>query len=156
MTFSTVIVPRPDAENKGAPSTLSIAPTDVTGTVYLASPLSTYHTPRYDRMCEHVRNLFPNATVLPARDCGFTRATWLPRWRTMLPTLVAVVFFRDEAGMIGKGVYTEILDADARGLPIWMVDDAGMAHHADDLWYGDPDEADWRAYVSVTTDVEMR
>jgi hypothetical protein len=47
-------------------------------------------------------------------------------------------------------------DADARDLPIWMLDEDGGLHCADDLFFGTPNEDNWRAYMSVETEGALR
>jgi len=148
MNFFTDSIPHPDAANNAVLPIQDGVPADVTGNVYLASPLSTYHTPRYDHMCDRVRKLFPLAALVPARDCGFTRTTWLPRWQVMLPTLAAVVVFTDDAEWIGKGVWTEITTARITGIPVWFLTDDEVLHRLENLTFT-VDEDDWKQYAHV-------
>lgn len=97
-----------------------IDPTRITGRVYVASSLSTYDTPRYDRMISAVRLHVPKADILPARDQFTSNADWRRRWPEILPTLAAVVFF-DDRGTIGRGVYQEIEDAQSVRLPVFYL-----------------------------------
>lgn len=90
------------------------------GSVYIASPLSTYETPRYAAMLARLRELLPDAELLPARDLFTSNADWLRRWPEILPTLAAVVFF-DDRGRIGRGVYQEVEDAQAARLPVFYL-----------------------------------
>lgn len=109
----------------------TIDPTRITGRVYVASSLSTYDTPRYDRMIDAVRLHFPEADLLPARDQFTSNADWRRKWPRMLPTLAAVVFFDDGDGYLGLGVSTEIVHAHRSGLPVWFLDDAETLHPID-------------------------
>lgn len=95
----------------------------ITGRVYVASSLSTYDTDRYDQMVESVREHFPHADLLPARDQFTSNADWRRRWPGMLPTLQAVVFFDDGEGWIGRGVLEEITTAQRAGLPVFYLTD---------------------------------
>jgi len=102
-----------------------VAPETITGPVYLASPLSTYRTPRYGAMVSRARAHFPDAEIVPARDAFRDRGDWLARWPGILPTLAAVVVFADENGWIGAGVWAEVHDARRHGVPVYVLDDAG-------------------------------
>lgn len=90
------------------------------GRVYVASPIQTYATPRYDAMLARLRQLLPQAEVLPARDLFTSNEDWRQRWPVLLPTLDALVFF-DHRGSIGRGVYQEIEDAAAAGLTVFYL-----------------------------------
>lgn len=117
--------------------------------VYLASPLTTYRTPRYDRMIEAARQRFPGATILPARGLFFGARDWLNRWPAVLETLAGIAFFTDEAGWIGKGVFTELMDARDAGLPIWVLTDDGAVHSPYAFAISGVDEEDWRQYARI-------
>lgn len=106
-------------------------PSIITGPVYIASSLSTYRTPRYDRMIESIRTLFPQSNAMPARDQFTSNADWRRKWPDILPTIAAVVFFDDGDGYLGLGVWTEITDCFRIGLPLWYIDDDGGLHHID-------------------------
>lgn len=113
-----------------APSIASPEPGDlsrITGRVYVASSLSTYRTPRYDRMVASVREQFPHATILPARDQFTSNHDWRRRWPDLLPTLQGVVFFADNDGYVGYGVWTELNDALDRGIPVrYLTPNGGL------------------------------
>lgn len=96
-------------------------PTATAGRVYLASPLSTYGTERYERALESVRAKFPRASILPARDLFASNADWRERWRGIVRTLAAVVFFDDADGCIGAGTEQEITDAYRAGVPVLFL-----------------------------------
>lgn len=121
-------------------STASIAspePCDlsqVTGRIYVASSLSTYDTPRYARELERIRALFPHADILPARDQFTSNEQWRRGWPEILRTLQAVVFFADDDGYIGFGVWTELTAALDRDIPIRYLASNGHLHEisADD------------------------
>ncbi len=102
-----------------------VSPESIIGPVYVASPLTTYDTPRYDAMVSGARAHFPQATILPARDLFASNDDWRARWPDMLPTLAAVVVFAGDAGWIGAGVWAEVRDARKRGIPVYVLDDAG-------------------------------
>lgn len=127
---------------------MAIIPTQPSS-VYLASPLTTYRTPRYDRMVDAARAAVTDATILPARGLFFGARDWLIRWPAVLATLSGVVFFTDEAGWIGKGVFTELMDAAAAGLPIGLLTDDGAVHPPDAFAITDVDEEDWRQYARI-------
>lgn len=126
-----------------------IDPTRITGRVYVASSLSTYDTPRYDRMIDAVRLHFPDADILPARDQFTSNADWRRKWPRMLPTLAAMVFF-DDRGTIGRGVYQEVEDAKARDLPIFYLSDDGALYDRQDVALYRLDNGDWARYANPT------
>lgn len=95
------------------------------GRVYLASSLHTYRTPEYSEHLDMLARLVPDAEILPARDLFQSNSDWLCRWPEILPTLDAVVYFEDRDGYIGYGVFTEISDALARGIPIYFLTPEG-------------------------------
>ncbi|MDQ3642776.1 MAG: hypothetical protein M3450_15225 [Actinomycetota bacterium] len=92
--------------------------------VYVASPLTTYRTSRYEAKLAQVIEQFPDATLLPARDLFRSTADWRTRWPALLPTLTELVFFAETDGTIGLGVWSELHDA-ADCIPVWYLDDAG-------------------------------
>lgn len=89
--------------------------------IYVASPLSTYGTARYDAMVSRVRSHYPDADILPARDLFGSNAHWRRKWPVILPTLDAVVFFDDDDGCIGAGTEQEIADAASAGIPVFFL-----------------------------------
>lgn len=143
MTTSSVSIPSGCLDDDASSPLVHL-----TGSVYIASPLTTYQTPRYDGMCATVRTLFPHADVLPARGLFASNAEWRSRWPALLPTLAAVVFFTDDAGWIGKGVWMEIIGAAHAGVPVALLTDGGSLHDIGSLTF-DVDEDDWRQYAHV-------
>jgi len=95
--------------------------------IYIASPISTYQTTRYDRMLTEIARHFPRAEILQARHLFQSTADWRRRWPQLLPTLTGLVFFSDVDSTIGLGVWSEIQDAGDR-IPVWFLDDDGRMH----------------------------
>lgn len=89
--------------------------------VYVASPIQTFATPRYDASVIRIQSHFPEAEMLPAREVFVTNAEWRKCWPALLPTLDAVVFFDDEDGCIGAGTEQEIGDAWIQGTPVFFL-----------------------------------
>lgn len=126
----------------------------ITGRVYVASSLSTYDTPRYDRMIDAVRSHLPQATILPARDQFTSNQDWRRCWPDLLPTLDAIVYFEDRDGCVGYGVFTEISDALARGIPVRLLTPDGRLY---DIATDDDGEIelaafhpnDWRQFAQI-------
>jgi hypothetical protein len=94
--------------------------------IYVASPVATYDTPRYDLMIAHAQRAFPDAKVLLARGLYRDRAHWLAIWPAHLAQLRALVYFADMDGSIGNGVFKEIADAQAQGIPVHYLSDDGV------------------------------
>ncbi len=101
------------------------APRHTTGRVYLAYPLTVANTKRCRTLERAARRFFPNAQLLPAGDLFSSNADWRERWRDVLPTLRAVVVFTDSVARVGYGVWTEVRDALARGIPVYLLLDFG-------------------------------
>ncbi len=89
--------------------------------IYVASPISTYQTDRYDAMVCRARCHFPDSDILPARDRFASNADWRRKWPVILLTLDAVVFFDDDDGCIGAGTEREIADAQSAGIPVFFL-----------------------------------
>ncbi len=106
--------------NSTQPKVRTQNPHRMTGRTYVASPISTYETPRYDATLHRLRTLLPNAELLPARDLFTSNQDWRDHWPELLPTLKAIVFF-DDGGSIGRGVWQEIHDAQSAGLPVFYL-----------------------------------
>lgn len=137
--------------------TPSIPPQDscdlsrITGRVYVASPLHTFDTPRYGRELARIRERFPHAEILPSRGLFTCNADWKRGWPDLLTTLDALVFFADEDGYVGLSVWTELGDADERGIPIWYLAPHGRLYE-----FGDSDAVevslrpwDWKQFAMI-------
>ena len=118
--------------------------------VYLASPLATYFTPRYDRTLTHAQQHFLGAEIIAARGLYATTQEWQRAWPLLVPTLTALVFFTDPQRWIGYGVWTEIKDAMHQGLSISWLTDNGLLHDWKAVQLSVPNEQDWRQYLRVS------
>lgn len=123
----------------------------ITGCVYVASSLSTFNTPRYDSELVRIRKHFPHAEIVPARGLFSSNAEWKLGWPDLLATIDAIVFFADDDGCVGYGVWTELSDADERGIPIWY-----QAPHGRLYQFGDSDDVevhlrpwDWKQFAMI-------
>jgi hypothetical protein len=123
----------------------------ITGRVYVASPLHTFDTPRYSTELARIRERFPHAEIVPARGLFRSNADWKRAWPAILATIDALVFFADDDGYVGYGVWTELCDADARGIPIWY-----LAPHNRLYEFGDSDDVqvslrpwDWKQFAMI-------
>ena len=137
--------------------TPSIPPQDscdlsrITGRVYVASSLHTFDTPRYSTELARITEHFPNADLLPARGQFTSNADWKRGWSDILTTIDALVFFADDDGYVGYGVWAELTDADARGIPIWYLAPYGRLYE-----FGDSDAVevclrpwDWKQFAMI-------
>ena len=52
-------------------------------------------------------------------------APWRERWPEILPTVQAFAFMTDTEGWIGRGVYRELEDSRAAGIPGYWLPDTG-------------------------------
>ncbi|MHB9129874.1 MAG: hypothetical protein ACYDBB_02135 [Armatimonadota bacterium] len=94
--------------------------------LYVASPITTYQTLRYDRMLTMIRHSFPDCELLPAREMFPNTETWKTSWPTVLACIDALIFFDDGKRIIGRGVYHETLSAHRQGKPIYYLSDDGL------------------------------
>ena len=87
--------------------------------LYVATPTSIWKFPRYfDYVESSVRDAFPDVElVFGAREFSNT-PDWLARWDEVLASVDGLVFASDAERFIGMGVYKEIQDAQAAGLPV--------------------------------------
>ncbi len=106
----------------------------ITGQVYVASPLHTFSTARYNTELQRIRTHFPHADIMPARGLFTSNADRKRGWPGILTTIDALVFFADDDGYVGLGVWTELCHADERGIPIWY-----QAPHGRLYEFGDSD-----------------
>src|SRR5690242_15626639 len=94
--------------------------------IYLAAPMGTYYTPRYEWALSQVRTHFPDHELISAREQYSSNADWCARWPAMCSTLSALVFIADPEGWIGLGVWCEIHYAKKMDLPVWYLCDQGL------------------------------
>ena len=102
--------------------------------VYVASPISTYQSPRYGRALDLIAAHHPGAELLPARWLYADSFDWLECWPAMLATLDGLVYFTAEDRTIGAGVAREVTDVAALGLPIHLLDGDRLRDHARVTW----------------------
>lgn len=93
--------------------------------IYLASPIGTYASKRYDRMATMAAGHFPDAMIVPARGLYRDTPEWRARWPNKASQYDALAFFADELGFIGIGVAREIADIEALGRPVHWLNDTG-------------------------------
>ncbi len=123
-------------------------PAATTGRVYLAYPLTIHKTPRAARFVRLARRRFPHAEVLPACDLYASNADWLRRWPGILSTLAAVCVVTDGRGWIGYGVWIEVRDAQAVGVPVYLLTDEALCPWAEvEVIQLNPD--DWQRHARL-------
>ncbi len=149
MIAPTVAPPHPDDTHATYESVAPHPPEhDTTGRVYVAYPLTIHKTPRGCRLLRLARRRFPRAEVLPACDLYESNADWLHRWPAILPTLAAVCVVTDGRGWVGYGVCTEVRDARAAGVPVYLLTDEALhPWEAVEIAQRNPD--DWRRYARL-------
>jgi hypothetical protein len=94
-------------------------------TIYLASNVETFSTPRYDVMLQFVGSKYPQANIREPKKLFPDSVSWLLRWTSILHTLDMLVFFRLENETIGPGVLKEVQDALRVNIPVLLLDDDG-------------------------------
>ena len=91
------------------------------GRWYLASPMSTYRTERYDAMVDLVRAKLGPVTEPLTKDMFVSNLQWLAALPEILSQVVGVAFFADGDGFLGMGVVKEVDAAVALGLPVFFL-----------------------------------
>jgi hypothetical protein len=124
-------------------------PDAITGTVYVAAPMTMYRKDRYDQQVARVRHCFSRAAILDARSAWSSTADWRRRWPHVLATLAAVVVLADY-GWIGAGVVKEVDDARAADVPIWHLTDDGVLHPWESVAICEWNPDDWRRHLRIT------
>lgn len=116
--------------------------------IYMASSLSTYKTPEYDRNLERISELFPHAEILAPRDLFTSNADWLNKWPGIVVQIDALVFFQDAQDFIGYGVWTEIHDAITHGVPVYLLADSSL-HLWPDVEISERRPTNWRQFARL-------
>ena len=81
---------------------------NLSGTIYLAAPRSTYNAVRYRTAVRIMLERHPaNTLLLPHRQWR-TNAHWLASYHKILEPVVAVYILADDDGFVGRGVFDEI------------------------------------------------
>jgi len=92
---------------------------------YLASPLPTYGTARYDRILQLICAMYPNEQILEPRLLFASHEDWRARCPGVLGRVARVVFFANDDGSLGAGVVRELHDARWHNVPIAFASDDG-------------------------------
>ena len=118
-------------------------------TIYLASPMPTYGTARYERPLAACGRQIPHAEILEPRSLFADASDWLQRWPLILTTIDALVFFDDGTGIIGYGVWTELHDAERSGKPVLYLADDEQLHAWSDISVRRLSGDNWRRFARV-------
>jgi hypothetical protein len=89
--------------------------------VYVASPIPTYATTRYDTFLAVVTEHYQDWQVIPAREHWRNNQDWRAGWTPLLDTLDALVAFGEPDGIIGQA-FVEIVDAVDAGCQVWIAE----------------------------------
>ncbi|MHB8324795.1 MAG: hypothetical protein ACYDEA_03470 [Candidatus Dormibacteria bacterium] len=89
--------------------------------VYLASPIPTYWTRRYERHLERLQGLAPAAQIVEPRNLGWDSGAWLAEGREVIAGCDALVAFGLAGGVIGRGVWQELVWARELGLATFHI-----------------------------------
>ena len=133
---------------------------------YVTSPLSTHGTPLYEHMQLEVipavlEQIQPGKrhTIVYARGLYSGGKDWQNKWPLFRSEWAkdGLLFFTDETGYIGKGVWSEIIDVlHVLKRPIYLVTVNGDYFPIDNLQrsgivhFSGEDELSWHKYVRIT------
>jgi hypothetical protein len=95
--------------------------------IYLASPMTTYHTPLYERNRQRVAALFPGAELICPPDGPLypTPQVFRATYRQHLHRCTDLVCFDAGDHVATRGMSEEIRYADLIGKPVWYLADDG-------------------------------
>jgi len=116
---------------------------------YLASPLSTYGTTRYDRILALLRATYPNEPILEPRFLFTRHNDWRSRWPSIVCSIARVVFFANDDRSLGAGVVREIHDARWHGVPTAFAADDGALVSTYTLDFTSADDPGHVAFVRI-------
>jgi len=87
--------------------------------LYVATPKVMFETPMYfAHVRSSIRRVFPDVELVFGASSFHSNADWLERWPEVLGSIDGLVFASDPDGWIGAGVYKEVEDAVAAGIPV--------------------------------------
>jgi hypothetical protein len=102
---------------------------------YFACSLVMYSHPEYDTLLQHAKTnvelISPDTVneIVQAKGSYTSGPDWVSRWPLLCRDMIdgGLLFILDNAGYVGKGVYTEISDVLAKGLPVFLIDRSGIS-----------------------------
>jgi hypothetical protein len=80
--------------------------------------VTTFGSEALERALATVRRRFPDAEVLDGSRLFKHSADWRLKWPAVVRTLDRLIFIADQDGIIGAGVFQEVLDARFRGAAV--------------------------------------
>ncbi len=89
--------------------------------IYLAAPMELSTAGKIGDGRLAVARRFPGAAIVDSSTAFHSSAEWRERWPVTVRTIDGLVFLTARGGVIGAGVFQEILDAVFAGLPVWML-----------------------------------
>jgi len=131
-----------------APSDAGYVRAEPARLVYCAAPLSTFATPYYAALVAVCRAHFPDYRVYSPADELRSTKQWLREWPRQLANIAVLAFITDDAGRVGAGVYREVRDAAARGIPILFFDGIRF-HPIPEPRFTDMDRRDSRSFARL-------
>lgn len=91
---------------------------------YLATVTDLYDSDRYERGQALARARWSNVVWTEPARLGWSLDQWRAVWPDILATLDLLAVIPRADRTIGRGVWQEIIDCQARGLPIYFLDGA--------------------------------
>ena len=98
-------------------------------------PVTVFGSVSHERAVAAVRARFPGAEVLDASALFADSADWRRRWPRIVRTLDYLVFIADANGVIGAGVFQEVLDARFHGVRVEYLTARGAFQPIEDVGF---------------------
>jgi hypothetical protein len=99
--------------------------TDLRRFVYIASPLSTFQSPRYLRTLGRLGNRFPDSEFIISRDLSTKIGERRSSWPAILRQCAAICVIPDHEGWISYQVWYEMWDAVGEVVLVIVISDEG-------------------------------
>jgi hypothetical protein len=117
--------------------------------IYLACSAPLLGMDRYETQLGRVRARFPTCEIIePLRHWADVGA-WLRGWRTTVRVIDLLVFFTDDLGFVGRGVWDEVHSAASHGVAVRFLTDDGRFVPEERFELFLDEYGDWREYAMV-------
>jgi hypothetical protein len=117
--------------------------------VYVAAPVTVFGTGAHRLALEVIGERFPDAQLLDAAVLFADSGDWHRRWPAIVRTLDHLIFITQSDGLIGAGVFQEVLDARFRGASVEYLMASGTFVAVEDVTFRMVGAGDARRFARV-------